>query len=129
MLQEVNAPHWCHHFAWPPPEAFTDSNWARFAKFMGIDLRSLPVSFLVMDRRPDSRRLPGMTRLIGKARIYKPHALILGCEAEGLIEPRVSKRRHPEFFKKLRKEDAPPWVRWTHEGGDVTDIQAPPQDS
>ena len=122
MLEKNNAPHWCHHFAWPPAEVFTDSDWAKFATFMGIDLRSLPVSFLVLDRRDNIQRLGGMTRLIGRARLYKPHALILGCEAQGLTEPRVSKRLHPELFKKLRKNETPPWVRWVHEDGQMKEI-------
>ena len=122
MMEERHAPHWCHHFAWPPPEVFTDSGWARFATFMGIDLRSLPVSFLVLDRRPNEERLMGLTRLIGRARVYKPHALILGCDKQGLMEPRVSKRHHPDFFKRLRKNEVPPWVRWIKENGEVKEI-------
>ncbi|MCD8483408.1 MAG: small ribosomal subunit Rsm22 family protein [Verrucomicrobia bacterium] len=41
---------WCHHFAHPPPEVFTDPNWAKFGKWMGVDLRSLPFSYLVCDK-------------------------------------------------------------------------------
>jgi hypothetical protein len=52
LLAPENARHWCHHFAAPPPAVFTDSDWGKFALWEGIDLRSLPLSFLVLDRRP-----------------------------------------------------------------------------
>lgn len=41
---------WCHFFAPPPSEIFADSNWVRFGQRAGIDLRSLPYSFLALDR-------------------------------------------------------------------------------
>jgi len=50
MLALKNARHWCHHFAPPPEAAFRDARWAEFGKELGIDLRSLPYSFLVLSR-------------------------------------------------------------------------------
>jgi len=122
MLEPENTEHWCHHFAWPPSEVFTDPDWARFAAFMGIDLRGLPVSYLVLDRRPAQVRLAGAARWIGRARICKPHAQVLGCEAEGLRELRLTKRRFPALYKHLKKENLPPWAHWTAERDEAIQV-------
>lgn len=103
MLTPGNERHWCHHFAPSPPEVFMDGDWARFAKLAGIDLRSLPVSYLVLDRRPAPT--VGM-RMIGWPRVYKAHALVLGCDAEGVRERRVEKRTEPELYRRLKKDKA-----------------------
>ena len=60
LLAPDNVRHWCHHFAPPPPEIFTDSDWVKFGRRAGIDLRSLPCSFLVLARRPET---PAPTRI------------------------------------------------------------------
>jgi hypothetical protein len=86
ILAPENERHWCHHFASPPPKVFTDSNWARFASVMGVDLRDLPLSFLVLDKRPVPPLPCGAGRVIGHPRIYKGHALLLGCDAPGVSE-------------------------------------------
>lgn len=103
MLAPDKAHHWCHHFAAPPPAVFTDGNWARFAELAGIDLRSLPMSFLVLDKRPVRQADPGQVRQIGRARVYKGHALVLGCDETGVRERRLSQRQLPEAFRGLRK--------------------------
>jgi len=100
MLTAENDRHWCHHFAPSPPEVFRDGDWARFAKLAGIDLRSLPVSYLVLDKRPVA--LSGVQE-IGRARVYKAHALVLSCDASGVRERRVTKRDEPEEFRRLKK--------------------------
>ena len=122
MLTPGNESHWCHHFAWPPPEVFTDPGWSRFASFMGIDLRGLPVSYLVLDRRREPSVLEGAVRCIGHARVHKPHALVLGCDASGVSEKKISRRFHPGWYKRLRKDEVVPWVRWICDGDDVTEL-------
>lgn len=106
MLAPGNERHWCHHFAPPPTEVFMDGDWARFAKVAGIDLRSLPVSYLVLDRRPAS---PYGMRMIGRPRIYKAHALLMGCDEAGVREIEVRKRDEPEEFRRLKKGT---WEAW-----------------
>jgi hypothetical protein len=81
MLSSENERHWCHHFAAPPREIFTDGNWSRFARLTGIDLRDLPLSFLVLDQRAAPSLPAGSGRVIGHPRVYKAHALLLGCDA------------------------------------------------
>ena len=106
MELSENEKHWCHFFAEPPQEAFTEKKWAEFAKNVGIDLRSLPLSYLVLDKRP-VRELPeNSARLIAAPRIYKSHALILGCSGQGLNEIRVTKKEMPDYFKALKKNKA-----------------------
>jgi len=109
MLPPENERHWCHHFAPPPPEVFTDGNWARFAKLAGVDLRSLPISFLVMDKRPLPTQ-PDAVRVIGRPRVYKAHALVLGCDESGINELRYTKRNQPGEFRRLKKGDIPAYL-------------------
>jgi SAM-dependent methyltransferase len=105
MLTPENERHWCHHFAPSPPEVFMNGNWARFAKIAGIDLRSLPLSFLVLDKRPTTQR--DEVRIIGRPRVYKPYALLLGCDSTGVQEYRQTKRDAPEEFRQLKKGNIP----------------------
>jgi len=113
MLTLENQRHWCHHFASSPPEVFMDGNWARFAKITGVDLRSLPLSYLVLDKRPAPPR--NEVRVIGRPRVYKAHALLLGCDASGVRDYRQTKREQPEEFRRLKKGRIPPY--FTTSGG------------
>jgi hypothetical protein len=107
VLAPGNEPHWCHHFAAPPREVFIDSNWGKFARFAGIDLRSLPLSFLVVDKRPVAELATGALRLIGRPRLTKPYALVMGCDASGLRERKISKRHLPEAYRLAKKGSLP----------------------
>jgi SAM-dependent methyltransferase len=114
--------HWCHHFAPVPNEVFRSADWARFGKVTGIDLRSLPVSFLVLDKR--SLPVTGV-RLIGAPRIYKGYALALVCDAAGVQECRLTKRRLPEWFRRWRKGEAPGRVELKREGSEIVEMKIP----
>ncbi len=103
LLTPENHRHWCHHFVPSPPGVFTDGDWARFGRLAGVDLRSLPVSFLVLDRRPAPPLPAGVTRVIGRPRVYKAHALVLRCDATGVRDCRLTKRESPEEFRRLKK--------------------------
>ncbi|MGA2139390.1 MAG: small ribosomal subunit Rsm22 family protein [Verrucomicrobiia bacterium] len=107
MLTPENERHWCHHFAPSPPEVFMDGNWARFARLAGVDLRSLPLSFVVLDKRPQEPRVNAV-RVIGRPRVYKAHALLLGCDSPGVREYRVTKREQPDAFRRLKKGEVAP---------------------
>lgn len=119
MLLPGTEAHWCHHFATPPRHVFTDGNWARFAALAGIDLRSLPVSFLVLDKRPIPEPPPGAVRVIGQARLRKGYALLLGCNAEGVTERRLTQRRFPAEFKQLKKGRTDPLQIWEVQGCEI----------
>lgn len=121
ILAPENDRHWCHHFAAPPPEVFTGGHWAHFAQVMGIDLRDLPLSFLVLDQRP-SPELPATAgRVIGHPRIYKGYALLLGCDQGGVSERKLTKRHFPEEFRAWRKGSASVLCDWRCEAGEIVE--------
>ncbi|HXG49433.1 MAG TPA: class I SAM-dependent methyltransferase [Methylomirabilota bacterium] len=120
LLAPGHERHWCHHFASPPSHVFTDPAWGRFAALAGIDLRSLPLSYLVLDSRPRPSLPPGTTRVLGRPRVYKAHARLLGCAAEGVRECQLTRRAHPEEFRRLRKGVWEPLQRWSVEDHSIT---------
>jgi len=124
ILAPENHRHWCHHFAAPPPGVFTDGNWARFASLMGIDLRDLPLSFLVLDQRPAPAMPPGAARVIGHPRIYKAHALLLGCDASGVREHRLTQRALPEEFRRWKKGESDVLQAWRRDGDEIVESRA-----
>ena len=95
----------------------------RFAQRAGIDLRSLPYSFLVLARPglpPAAPRDPAaVTRLLGRARQHKGFAQVLGCDAEGVRELTLQKRDVPEVFKSLKDEAESPLLRLRVQGDRV----------
>jgi hypothetical protein len=117
LLAPENARHWCHHFATPPVGIFADANWVKFGQRAGIDLRSLPYSFLALDRRQRTAPAPAapvFSRVIGEPRHYKGFAKVLSCEAGGrVVERMLQKRDAPELFKQLRRPAAAMVYRWT----------------
>jgi ribosomal protein RSM22 (predicted rRNA methylase) len=119
MLAPKNASHWCHHFSRPPSAIFQDGRWTEFSKEMGIDLRSVPYSFLVLARSapgPD-----GYSRVIGEAREAKGYARVLSCQTEGVAEFVLQKRDCPELFRAARKGQLAPLYRWRLEKGRIVE--------
>lgn len=122
----LNAPEraadWCHFFGQPPWEIFTDPDWAEFGRRLGIDLRSLPYSFLVLQRRGSGVPTgcpPGCSRIIGRPRIYKGYAKLLSCDATGVDDLTLQKRDAPDLFKALKEGEADPLQRWQRNGAHV----------
>ncbi len=117
LLAPENARHWCHHFAAPPSEIFADSDWARFGRRAGIDLRSLPYSFLVLAEQP-----PGVTpaadlaRVIGAPRVYKGFARVLSCERDGVRELTVQKRDAPALYRQFKRPEGALVYAWRRDG-------------
>ena len=116
LLQPENAAHWCHHFATPPGEVFTDGDWARFAKTMEIDLGTVPFSFLVLDKRPVAET--DASRVIGVPRPYKGFDKVLSCQADGVRDLMVQKRDAPELLKEFKK-DPGSLYRWRRDGDKI----------
>lgn len=102
---------WCHFFAAPPPEIFANSDWVRFGQRAGIDLRSLPYSFLVLDRRPYAQP-DGASRILGEPRLYKGYAKIFNCSAAGVEELMLQQRADKALFKSLKRSSGPLVYRW-----------------
>jgi hypothetical protein len=119
VLSPGNERHWCHHFAPSPSSIYTDSNWAKFGKRAGIDLRSLPYSFVALDRdwKGDGT---GLSRVIGRPEDFKPYVRLLNCDASGLAEIEVPKRNNKALCKDLDRTKRPLVYRWTWDGPKVT---------
>ncbi len=124
MLAPKNARHWCHHFAQPPPAAFQDARWEQFRRELGIDLRSLPYSFVVLQRpaqtpaqRPEET--PFRHRLIGKPREFKGHDKVLTCQEEGLTEWMLQKRDAPELLSEMRDPSGVPSYQLSTQNGKI----------
>ena len=124
MLVPENAAHWCHHFARVPSEASRDARWSQFGRELGIDMRSLPYSFLVLSRRGAAadfeRQTQGCSRIIGRPRDEKGHFEVLGCSEAGVEELIAQKRDVPELSKQLRKGRADAVQKWTRDGRRIT---------
>jgi len=129
LLAPENAAHWCHYFAAPPSSVFQDARWAEWGREMGIDLRSLPYSFLVLERAAASGPA-GFSRVIGEPREGKGHLKVLSCQQEGVAEFVLQKRDAPALFRALRKGAGTPIYRWSMErekivGGEALGSAAP----
>ena len=115
LLTRRNDPHWCHHFARPPSAIFQDARWYDFSRELGIDLRSLPYSFLVLSR--DAPVVPpGCSRILGEPRECKGHEKVLSCQAEGVAEFMLQKRDAPDLYRTVRKTEGVAVYRWEREG-------------
>jgi ribosomal protein RSM22 (predicted rRNA methylase) len=118
LLASNNSAHWCHYFAAPPSSVFQDARWAEWGREMGIDLRSLPYSFLVLERAAASGPA-GFSRVIGEPREGKGHLKVLSCQEEGVQEFMLQKRDAPSLFRELRKGTETPIYRWRMEAGKI----------
>lgn len=103
MLSPDNESHWCHNFAEPPSSAFQSAEWATFSKRLGIDLRSLPVSFLVLQRKGGGVTAGGGNRVVGRPRLYKGMAKVLLCNAAGVAEHTLLEKRDPALHKSFKR--------------------------
>ena len=107
MTLRGNERHWCHFFAEPPKGIRGDEHWRKLAKELGIDLRSLPYSHLVLEHRKVKTRpradTAGLTRVIGRPRVYKPLVKLFCCDPSGLEDREAQKRDLPDFYRDCRK--------------------------
>jgi hypothetical protein len=122
MLAGENSRHWCHHFASTPPEVYTSRHWTRFSQISGIDLRSLPVSYLVLDNRPVNALPSGATRIIGAPRLYKGYARLLACDGSGVHDRRLTQRVFPEPYRQVKKALLDPLQAMECDGDEVRRI-------
>ena len=125
-----NERHWCHHFASPPPNIMADSDWVRFAQRAGIDLRSLPYSFLVLERKGLRNPVPGLlpdgfSRIVGAPRFYKGYVKIFSCQVDGVRDFTLQKRDAPELFKALKGRNETGLYRWQATNGRIKRYRSP----
>ncbi len=98
LLDEDN---WCHFFASPPGEVFTDGAWVKAARSLGIDLRSLPYAFVALDRA----RTAGSRarRVLGRASVNPVVATAQACGPDGLERVEITKRSDSKLWRALKK--------------------------
>jgi hypothetical protein len=92
----------------------------KFGQRAGIDLRSLPYSFLVLDRRGAPRTHAASSRVLGDPRLFKGYARLFNCDASGVAELTLQKRTNPALFKELKNVRPPLLFHWQREGDRIT---------
>lgn len=102
LLAPENAAHWCHHFAPTPSQIHQEKKWSEFSQRLGIDLRSLPVSFLVGSKKVIPHSPLG--RVIGRPRHYKGYSTALVCNAAEVRERKWLKRTEAPLIRELKSE-------------------------
>jgi SAM-dependent methyltransferase len=75
---------WCHLFARAPQAVYTEGKWAEFGRELGLDLRSLPYSFLVLAQRGRFDLAGPAARQLGRPRLERGRAFLEVCDSEGL---------------------------------------------
>jgi SAM-dependent methyltransferase len=97
---------WCHFFAPPPPAVFTDGDWVRTARALGIDTRALPYAFLCLVRGAAPAAPTRAPRLLGRPAV-RPHAVrVQVCEPAGLRTVELRQRDAPALWRALKKAPA-----------------------
>lgn len=128
LFTAENARHWCHFFAPAPAGIYADSNWVRFGQQAGVDLRALPYSYLVLEKknlRTPAAPLPSdASRVIGRARTHKAHADLLACDKTGLNDLKFFKRTNPALHKQLDRKPPLPLYLWQREGEKIDQIES-----
>ena len=118
MLADGMERHWCHFFARPAPEVFTEGRWAEFGREVGVDLRSLPYSFLALARPGAFARSQGSARLLGRPRLQRGKALLDVCNDQGVHDLTLLQRTDKRLFKSLESTAGQAWVLDVEREGD-----------
>lgn len=94
---------WCHFFARPPAEAFQSAFWRTVSLRLGLDLRSLPVSFLIL-QRGTAVNPSADCRILGRPRRHKAYTTALLCRTDGqLHQTTIPRRTQPKLYRALDK--------------------------
>ncbi len=129
VLRLDAARHWCHHFAEAPQEVYTEGRWAEFGRELGLDLRSLPYSFVVLVARTAAARLPeapaGAVRLVGRARLQRGRALLDTCDTTG-VHAEVLLERYAKGTVKALERRAVRLLQLEREGERIVSAIEPP---
>ena len=105
---------WCHHFARAPVDAFTTREWTLFAKRLGVDLRSLPYSWIALERAEhelrghEPREQEGLLRVIGRPHTFKGRMTLHACFDGEVREVVLLDRDGPALAKLLREPKGRP---------------------
>ncbi len=91
---------WCHFFAPVPAVVFQSAHWEQFSRRLGIDRRSLPVSYLALRRPGAGAMAAAANRVIGRARVHRGFAEYLLCTADGVSSGRALKKDDKTGFRR-----------------------------
>jgi len=103
LLSSQRKSDWCHFFAAPPPLVFRSSFWKNFSQRLGIDLRSLPTSFLVLSQKKEKSL--ETSRVLGRPRHYKGYSLALLCSSTGIKEEKFLSRNQSEAIELMKENN------------------------
>ncbi len=101
LLSTARKSDWCHFFAPAPPSVFQSSFWKRFSENLGIDLRALPTSFLVLSKGKEEA--PHSSRVLGRPRHYKGYSLALLCNSKGVKEEKFLTRDQSDVVDLMKE--------------------------
>lgn len=101
---------WCHFFASTPNSVFRNPFWSEFSKQLGIDLRSLPTSFLVLLRIGAPLTDKASKRVLGRARHFKGYSTALICSEKGVNEEKILKRDNKQLIESLKENPFTFWL-------------------
>jgi predicted nicotinamide N-methyase len=101
---------WCHFFARPPQEVYTEGKWSELGRELGIDLRSLPYSFLALARRGAFTLDGPRARLLARPRLTRGRAEFELCDASGVARVDFLQRTDKRVFKALDDVAGEAWL-------------------
>ncbi|MEO5667337.1 MAG: small ribosomal subunit Rsm22 family protein [Bdellovibrionota bacterium] len=103
ITQDERANDWCHFFADAPGEFHQSAFWREFSSKMGIDLRSLPFSTIVLSKQASvGADISDRHRIVGTPRVYKGYLKLQTCHGrEGVGEYNLPQRADKQLFKQL----------------------------
>lgn len=102
MLRSEQEENWCHFFAPVPSAVFQSAFWRQASRELGIDLRSLPLSYLIADQRREQRAgEENFLRVLGRGRAYKGYCRWSACGSQGIVEGNYLKRRSRSTYEQL----------------------------
>jgi SAM-dependent methyltransferase len=121
LLAAGSERHWCHFFADPPKGLAMDGEWARFARRAGIDVRTTPYSYLVLDGAQPfgSEMVEDVERVIGSVRSLKAEVRFMSCGSEGVRELRLQRRTDAGLAAYLAETRETPRMVWQSASGEV----------
>lgn len=103
---------WCHFFAASPDYIFHDAEWRAFSRELVIDLRSLPVSWMISENKAVNAEISSpkqcfFNRVLAKPRTYKGYTRMLVCEDSGVFVRDWQHKNHKSNLKSLEEQTFP----------------------
>jgi len=124
MLAPENERHWCHLFARPPQEAFTEGRWSELGRELSIDLRSLPYSYLALARCALPAASAATARVLGRPRHRRGAVALDLCREDGVHAAQLLERDAKALVKRLKKRpEAPRLLAVALAGERVTSVR------